>query len=127
MMVRELDKFPFEMRIVCVVKVVDDGTQYLSKLKTLQRRFEEGYPLSLPPIQPQVCLDFDSSGKCINDDAWSGVYVDGLIYNRGRKVRDINGEYYQMTVASEMGDKPSWDQYFMFILDMVNVENIMLL
>jgi hypothetical protein len=87
----------------------------------------------IPPLSPQVMLDFDHGGNITDPDAFSRqLYIDGLVYNRHRKPRSKANvsEYYQMTVASGKLDRhhsselpkstiPEWNQHFVFAHDMV--------
>lgn len=87
----------------------------------------------IPPLAPQVMLDFDNGGNITDQDAFSRqVYIDGLVYNRHRKPRAKANvsEYYQMTVASGKLDRhhlsegkksgvPEWNQHFVFAHEMV--------
>ncbi|KAJ3089599.1 hypothetical protein HK102_005972 [Quaeritorhiza haematococci] len=123
---------PFAQRCIAVVKVIASGSEYAARMKKFQRRFEEGYPPTFPPLLPAVQLDFDPNGKLINEsDLAKEIYIPDLVYNKGRKkppamVAGRHGDdssgiqtYYQMTVASAFDVKPMWNQYFLFVLNML--------
>ncbi|KAJ3383504.1 hypothetical protein HDU92_004084, partial [Lobulomyces angularis] len=129
---------PFEVRSIAVLRVVSDGAEYISKLKSAQRRFNEGFAHVVNPLKPHLTLDFDNSGKLIDEDVFSReIFVEGLIYNRNRKPRfstETEKNYYQMSCASgeldklkygkeamekaKIGNKPVWNQHFVFVEDM---------
>lgn len=128
---------PFEANAICAVRLVSDGQEYANRLKTLQKRFQSGFPFTAPPLQPHVTLDFDVKGQVLNESNLSrDIYVKGLIYNRGRKPRvplseiEDDAPYYQMTVAkgiqlmennTHVSSNPVWNQNFVFLIDPVSL------
>ncbi|KAJ3126523.1 hypothetical protein HK098_007423 [Nowakowskiella sp. JEL0407] len=115
---------PFPVRCYAVVRIVKNREFYKDKLKSVQKRYEEGYPPILQPLRPQVQLDFDVSGKLINDRTLEkDIFIPHSVYNKYRTTPSVEVDtdnYYQMTASSKLDSRPVWDQYFMFPIDMFN-------
>ncbi|KAJ3356175.1 hypothetical protein HDU83_001754 [Entophlyctis luteolus] len=106
--------FPFGCRCIAALKIVHDSSDYLAKIKAIQKRFQEDCPTVFPQLKPHAQLDFDSNGSLITDYPLIKSGVPHLIYDKGRSSKSQKGQgYYQMTASTQISSQPEWNEHFM--------------
>ncbi|KAJ3217252.1 hypothetical protein HDU67_008274 [Dinochytrium kinnereticum] len=115
----EPNPLPLPMRCIAVLKVVRSGIEYSARMRTLDRRFEEGYPASRPPSNLPVTLEFDSYGKLISDfPLQKHASVPYLIYDKSKHFAENHENFFQITCSSALTALPKWNQHFLFCIPM---------
>ncbi|KAJ3196622.1 hypothetical protein HK101_008303 [Irineochytrium annulatum] len=113
---------PIPVRCIAVIRLIKNGTEYGAKMATGQRRYKEGYPPIHKTLAPATQLDFDSTGKLISDYPLSrDLFVPHLVYHKSENgIRTTYSEdsFYQMTRSSIFELRPTWNEHFLYCIDM---------